>query len=39
MMNLRQRILPPNLLAENPKEAGYCLWLLHPEPSARPTTR
>lgn len=39
MMELRQRILPPNFLSENPKEAGFCLWLLHPEPSSRPTTR
>lgn len=39
MVNLRHRILPPNFLAENPKEAGFCLWLLHPEPSSRPTTR
>ncbi|KAJ9549727.1 hypothetical protein OSB04_022270 [Centaurea solstitialis] len=39
MMDLRQRILPPSFLSENPKEAGFCLWLLHPEPSLRPTTR
>ncbi|XP_021891003.1 protein SPA1-RELATED 2 isoform X2 [Carica papaya] len=39
MSDLRHRILPPNLLSENPKEAGFCLWLLHPEPSSRPTTR
>lgn len=39
MVNLRQRILPPSFLSENPKEAGFCLWLLHPEPNARPTTR
>ncbi|XP_076890467.1 protein SPA1-RELATED 2-like [Bidens hawaiensis] len=39
MMNLRQRILPPRFLSENSKEAGYCLWLLHPDASARPTTR
>lgn len=39
MSDLRHRILPPNFLAENPKEAGFCLWLLHPEPSSRPTTR
>ncbi|KAA8520923.1 hypothetical protein F0562_011596 [Nyssa sinensis] len=24
---------------ENPREAGFCLWLLHPEPSSRPTAR
>ncbi|KAI5397151.1 hypothetical protein KIW84_063105 [Lathyrus oleraceus] len=31
-------ILPPAFLSENPKQAGFCLWLLHPEPSSRPTT-
>ncbi|KAL7111788.1 hypothetical protein ACP275_05G111900 [Erythranthe tilingii] len=39
MLDLRHRILPPSFLSENPKEAGFCLWLLHPEPSSRPTTR
>ncbi|KAL5750038.1 hypothetical protein ACOSP7_024641 [Xanthoceras sorbifolium] len=39
MSDLRHRILPPNFLSENPKEAGFCLWLLHPEPLSRPTTR
>ncbi|KAM7472276.1 hypothetical protein LguiA_010459 [Lonicera macranthoides] len=39
MLELRQRILTPNFLSEHPKEAGYCLWLLHPDPSSRPTTR
>ncbi|KAK1285454.1 hypothetical protein QJS10_CPB20g02067 [Acorus calamus] len=39
MNDLRHRILPPNFLSENPKEAGFCLWLLHPEPSSRPKTR
>ncbi|KAL3609820.1 hypothetical protein D5086_000840 [Populus alba] len=39
MSDLGHRILPPQLLSENPKEAGFCLWLLHPEPSSRPTTR
>ncbi|KAJ9148025.1 hypothetical protein P3X46_030123 [Hevea brasiliensis] len=39
MSDLRLRILPPHFLSENPKEAGFCLWLLHPEPSSRPTTR
>ncbi|CAK7335675.1 unnamed protein product [Dovyalis caffra] len=38
MSDLRHRILPPRFLSENPKEAGFCLWLLHPEPSSRPTT-
>lgn len=39
MSDLRHRILPPDFLSESPKEAGFCLWLLHPEPSLRPTTR
>ncbi|KAL3645728.1 hypothetical protein CASFOL_010908 [Castilleja foliolosa] len=39
MRDLRHRILPPRFLSENPKEAGFCLWLLHPEPSLRPPTR
>ncbi|KAJ6714379.1 PROTEIN SPA1-RELATED 2 [Salix viminalis] len=39
MSDLCHRILPPQLLSENPREAGFCLWLLHPEPSSRPTTR
>ncbi|XP_027080125.1 protein SPA1-RELATED 2 isoform X1 [Coffea eugenioides] len=39
MLDLRHRILPPEFLSENPKEAGFCLWLLHPESSSRPTAR
>ncbi|CAK9144434.1 unnamed protein product [Ilex paraguariensis] len=39
MLDLHHRILPPNFLSENTKEAGFCLWLLHPEPASRPTTR
>ncbi|KAK1438493.1 hypothetical protein QVD17_04302 [Tagetes erecta] len=39
MMDLQKRILPPSYLSENSKEAGFCLWLLHPEPSLRPTPR
>ncbi|PIA49101.1 hypothetical protein AQUCO_01300152v1 [Aquilegia coerulea] len=39
MLNLRYRILPPKFLSEYPREAGFCLWLLHPEPSSRPTAR
>ncbi|XP_042480647.1 protein SUPPRESSOR OF PHYA-105 1-like isoform X2 [Macadamia integrifolia] len=39
MSGLRHRILPPSFLSRNPKEAGFLLWLLHPEPSSRPTTR
>ncbi|KAJ9182903.1 hypothetical protein P3X46_006843 [Hevea brasiliensis] len=36
MSSLRHRILPPQLLLKWPKEASFCLWLLHPEPSSRP---
>lgn len=39
MSDLRNRILPPSFISENPQEAGFCLWLLHPQPSSRPTTR
>ncbi|XP_022760992.1 protein SPA1-RELATED 2-like isoform X2 [Durio zibethinus] len=39
MLDLRHRIFPPTFLSENLKEAGFCLQLLHPEPSLRPTTR
>ncbi|KAJ8764879.1 hypothetical protein K2173_010344 [Erythroxylum novogranatense] len=39
MLELRHRILPPRFLSENQTEAGFCLWLLHPEASSRPTTR
>ncbi|XP_057980744.1 protein SUPPRESSOR OF PHYA-105 1-like isoform X2 [Malania oleifera] len=39
MLELNRRILPPNFLSGYPMEAGFCLWLLHPEPSCRPTTR
>ncbi|XP_030468270.1 protein SUPPRESSOR OF PHYA-105 1-like isoform X1 [Syzygium oleosum] len=39
MLDLSHRILPPSLLSENPKEAGFCLWLLHPEYDSRPKTR
>ncbi|BBN06975.1 protein SPA1-related 3/4 [Marchantia polymorpha subsp. ruderalis] len=39
MSDLRHRILPPRLLSECPKEAAFCLWLLHPEPSSRPKAR
>ncbi|KAG9448389.1 hypothetical protein H6P81_014517 [Aristolochia fimbriata] len=38
MSDLRHRILPSTFLSENHKEAGFCLWLLHPEPSSRPKT-
>ncbi|KAG2332043.1 hypothetical protein Bca52824_003223 [Brassica carinata] len=37
MANLRHQILPPTFLSKYPKEAGFCLWLLHPKPSSRPT--
>ncbi|CAI9760483.1 unnamed protein product [Fraxinus pennsylvanica] len=36
MDSLRHRVLPPQLLLKWPKEASFCLWLLHPEPSGRP---
>ncbi|XP_078429128.1 protein SPA1-RELATED 3-like isoform X2 [Wolffia australiana] len=36
MSNLRHRVLPPSLLLKFPKEASFCLWLLHPQPSTRP---
>ncbi|XP_044474154.1 protein SPA1-RELATED 3-like isoform X2 [Mangifera indica] len=36
MSSLRHRVLPPQLLLKFPKEASFCLWLLHPEPSSRP---
>ncbi|KAL6607722.1 hypothetical protein ACP70R_040785 [Stipagrostis hirtigluma subsp. patula] len=39
LSDLRHRILPPNFLSENPKEAGFCLWLLHPDPCSRPKAR
>ncbi|KAJ9556058.1 hypothetical protein OSB04_010672 [Centaurea solstitialis] len=39
MSDLRNQILPPSFIFENPQEAGFCLWLLHPQPSSRPTTR
>ncbi|KAM1397163.1 hypothetical protein ACFX2I_014771 [Malus domestica] len=39
MSNLCHRILPPKFLSENAMEAGFIIWLLHPEPSSRPTTR
>ncbi|CAL2241955.1 unnamed protein product [Prunus armeniaca] len=39
MLDLHHRILPPKFLSQNPLEAGFCFWLLHPEPLARPTTR
>ncbi|XP_024377593.1 protein SPA1-RELATED 4 isoform X1 [Physcomitrium patens] len=39
MADLRNRILPPRLLSECPKEASFCLWLLHPDPACRPKSR
>ncbi|PPR99338.1 hypothetical protein GOBAR_AA21332 [Gossypium barbadense] len=39
MLDLCHRIFTPTFLSENLKEAGFCLRLLHPEPSLRPTTR
>lgn len=37
MANLRDRVLPPQMLLKWAKEASFCLWLLHPQPSSRPT--
>ncbi|CAL1384813.1 unnamed protein product [Linum trigynum] len=39
MSSLRHRVLPPQLLLRWPKAASFCLWLLHPEPSSRPSVR
>ncbi|GFS34644.1 SPA1-related 4 [Actinidia rufa] len=39
MSSLRHRVLPPQLLLNWAKEAGFCLWLLHPDPSSRPKMR
>ncbi|KAM1019471.1 hypothetical protein ACFX13_041557 [Malus domestica] len=39
MWDLHDRILPPKFLSQNPSGAGFCFWLLHPEPLSRPTTR
>ncbi|PWA73336.1 protein SPA1-RELATED 3 [Artemisia annua] len=36
MSNLRHRVFPPHLLLKWPKEALFCLWLLHPESASRP---
>ncbi|XP_021843677.1 protein SPA1-RELATED 3 isoform X2 [Spinacia oleracea] len=36
MSSLRHRVLPPQLLLKCPKEASFCLWLLHPDPCSRP---
>ncbi|VVB00372.1 unnamed protein product [Arabis nemorensis] len=37
MSSLRHRVLSPQILLNWPKEASFCLWLLHPEPSFRPS--
>lgn len=39
MADLRHRVLPPQLLLKWPKEASFCLWLLHPQPDTRPKIR
>ncbi|XP_072974040.1 protein SUPPRESSOR OF PHYA-105 1-like isoform X1 [Typha angustifolia] len=39
MSDLCYRKFPAHFLAGNPKEAGFCLWLLHPECSSRPKAR
>ncbi|GLJ31133.1 hypothetical protein SUGI_0623790 [Cryptomeria japonica] len=36
MSNLRHRVLPPQLLCKWPKEASFCVWLLHPVAASRP---
>nr|XP_043628838.1 protein SPA1-RELATED 3-like isoform X2 [Erigeron canadensis] len=36
MSNMRHRVFPPQLLLKWPKEALFCLWLLHPETASRP---
>ncbi|XP_073115138.1 protein SPA1-RELATED 3 isoform X2 [Elaeis guineensis] len=36
MSNLRHRVFPPHLLRKWPKEASFCLLLLHPQPESRP---
>uniref|UniRef100_A0A7N0URH1 Protein kinase domain-containing protein n=1 Tax=Kalanchoe fedtschenkoi TaxID=63787 RepID=A0A7N0URH1_KALFE len=36
MSSLRHRLLPPQMLLKWSKEASFCLWLLHPEPTSRP---
>lgn len=37
MSSLRHRVLPPQILLKWPKEASFCLWLLHPDPTGRPS--
>ncbi|KAG5546222.1 hypothetical protein RHGRI_018413 [Rhododendron griersonianum] len=39
MSSLRHRVLPPQLLLKWPKEASFCLWLLHPDSCSRPKMR
>nr|XP_051210457.1 protein SUPPRESSOR OF PHYA-105 1-like isoform X2 [Lolium perenne] len=39
MSDLRHRILPPSFLSESPREAGFCLWLVHPDPCSRPKAK
>ncbi|KAI7757565.1 hypothetical protein M8C21_005774, partial [Ambrosia artemisiifolia] len=36
MCSLKHRVFPPHFLLKWPKEALFCLWLLHPEPASRP---
>ncbi|KAD3066830.1 hypothetical protein R6Q59_018969 [Mikania micrantha] len=36
MSSLRHRVFPPQFLLKWPKEAVFCLCLLHPEPASRP---
>lgn len=39
MSDLRHRLLPPSFLLDHPKEAAFCLLLLHPNPDCRPKAR
>ncbi|MCO5561797.1 hypothetical protein L7F22_015421 [Adiantum nelumboides] len=39
MSDLRHRLLPPSFLLGFPKEAAFCLLLLHPNPDCRPKAR
>lgn len=39
MSDLRHRLLAPSFLLEFPKEAAFCLLLLHPNPNCRPKAR
>ncbi|KAL5989861.1 hypothetical protein ACLOJK_010756 [Asimina triloba] len=36
MSDLCHRVLHPQVLLKWPKEATFCMWLLHPQPTSRP---